>query len=603
MFIGSMATTKRIASKMWFEQSFDTCAHYWFQTKNNKKGRFESTEDITITPIKDNDETLFYQVEHKTKHRVMANDIPIYNQLLENEWIKCFELRKQMGGELIEIKTDNITVSNATGIVDITTDVIGGYQQGSVSFVPVVYPKENINLILKFDDWNWLYEHDFENTDKIVDSLIESNKCWFVDGKAGFGKSYILKAIETKIKSKGLKCQVLASTNKASNHVGGTTIHKFLNIGFDGVMNNKSVNKLKALDFIRIDECAMVNSSILAMFNLAKIQNPNIKFIYFGHHWQLKPVGEEDMDFENSYVFKSLCDFNRFEMTINRRSNNDLLNITDYIHYNGKVSPDHIDSFGNFDPMESKLHICFTNRKRVAVNDSIMKSLVKENIDTLELPVEDDQLKINEKAQPLILTVGAPVQSIVSRMYNGHKIFNNQDFMVQSWDEEFVYLLADDGENLAVALDDFHLIFVVAYCMTVHRAQGSTFNFKYAIHESSLFSTEMLYTAVTRATDASLITFAGSVRTGTINKYSESFIKRKIIGYTSQDKIKHRKCDLSVATVKGLIQSEDDTCFSCATVLNESKFTLDRINNQIGHTLSNCRLCCQSCNHKKIQVA
>ena len=39
----------------------------------------------------------------------------------------------------------------------------------------------------------------------------------------------------------------------------------------------------------------------------------------------------------------------------------------------------------------------------------------------------------------------------------------------------------------------------MAYCITVHSSQGSTFEDNFTIHEWNLFSEEMKYTAITRA--------------------------------------------------------------------------------------------------------
>ena len=49
--------------------------------------------------------------------------------------------------------------------------------------------------------------------------------------------------------------------------------------------------------------------------------------------------------------------------------------------------------------------------------------------------------------------------------------------------------------------------FQLAYCITTHCAQGSTFDFEYSIYEWQYFTREMMYVAISRATKRSLINF------------------------------------------------------------------------------------------------
>jgi predicted GIY-YIG superfamily endonuclease len=49
--------------------------------------------------------------------------------------------------------------------------------------------------------------------------------------------------------------------------------------------------------------------------------------------------------------------------------------------------------------------------------------------------------------------------------------------------------------------------FDLAYCITVHKAQGSTFNFEFSIYEYSRFDKKLLYTAMSRSTQKSFINF------------------------------------------------------------------------------------------------
>ena len=52
---------------------------------------------------------------------------------------------------------------------------------------------------------------------------------------------------------------------------------------------------------------------------------------------------------------------------------------------------------------------------------------------------------------------------------------------------------------------EFTKIFNIAYCITVHKSQGATFDEAYTIHEFNQFDERLKYVALSRATDINLI--------------------------------------------------------------------------------------------------
>jgi hypothetical protein len=48
-------------------------------------------------------------------------------------------------------------------------------------------------------------------------------------------------------------------------------------------------------------------------------------------------------------------------------------------------------------------------------------------------------------------------------------------------------------------------MFNIAYCITVHRAQGATFDEAYTIHEFNQYDERLRYVELSRATDINLI--------------------------------------------------------------------------------------------------
>ena len=55
-------------------------------------------------------------------------------------------------------------------------------------------------------------------------------------------------------------------------------------------------------------------------------------------------------------------------------------------------------------------------------------------------------------------------------------------------------------QNLLININIFQEYFYVAYCITIHKSQGSTFNFPYTIHVFNRLDKRLKYVAI-RATD------------------------------------------------------------------------------------------------------
>jgi ATP-dependent exoDNAse (exonuclease V) alpha subunit len=71
------------------------------------------------------------------------------------------------------------------------------------------------------------------------------NKNIFLTGKAGTGKSFIVKKIIKDLKCVGKKVVSIAPTGVAANNIGGQTIHSMFSLNPYGVMDYESANFLK----------------------------------------------------------------------------------------------------------------------------------------------------------------------------------------------------------------------------------------------------------------------------------------------------------------------------------------------------------------------
>ena len=240
-----------------------------------------------IQEIKISNEEKHYIVESKTFQTLYENDIPIYNHVLENEFLRVYNLRKALGGKIIKIQTDAIIVEGPHNKIELSKE-IGGIKHKKVnvnSFNKT--EKESKNLVIDTSmNWNIITE----------DNLIIPNGSYLVTGLAGYGKSHFIKNTNEYNKETTL---ILAFTNVACDNISDTehithTLNSYFGINFtSGKCSEKKVNNLKNVETIIISEIFLTPSYIMKHLINIKNKFPNIKFICEGDPEQIRPVKEE----------------------------------------------------------------------------------------------------------------------------------------------------------------------------------------------------------------------------------------------------------------------------------------------------------------------
>ncbi|MDD3274930.1 MAG: AAA family ATPase [Candidatus Omnitrophica bacterium] len=131
--------------------------------------------------------------------------------------------------------------------------------------------------------------------------LMEHTKeCLFITGKAGTGKSTLLKYFKA---NTGKNIVVLAPTGVAAVNVGGQTIHSFFRlppkiIHKDAVRRLRDRSIFESLDMIIIDEVSMVRADLMdgidyaLRLNCGRMKKPfgGVQMVFFGDLFQLAPV-------------------------------------------------------------------------------------------------------------------------------------------------------------------------------------------------------------------------------------------------------------------------------------------------------------------------
>lgn len=323
----------------------------------------------------------------------------------------------------------------------------------------------------------------FEECAEEIIELGSSN----LDGIAGSGKTTMIRKIIDVLKQRELKYVVLAPTNKAARQISkeAKTIHKFLAKSF-GCM--KSLRKqIENLDYIILDEVSMVKEIFFKVFTTIKMVKPSINFIIAGDIRQIPPPCDRvTFDYKDQLVFHELCLGNRVELTQCRRSDTELFNLS--------LNVDNID-MSKVGHKIWNLSISFTNDKRKEVNGTYMNMYANKAKWTLEQP----KLGRDKNSQDMKIYVGLP---LIARI-NARKldIANNEMFkVIDKTDNNDIIIQNDEGGHKTIPLKDMTTLFHPAYCLTVHRAQGSSFDRNFTIFEWNKMTTRLRYTALTRAT-------------------------------------------------------------------------------------------------------
>jgi ATP-dependent exoDNAse (exonuclease V) alpha subunit len=170
---------------------------------------------------------------------------------------------------------------------------------------------------------------------EIQQMLRNTNKSVFISGKAGTGKSTLLREMRTEFKKNLI---VLAPTGIAALNVNGQTIHSFFHfspsvITTDRIKISRSnMDFYKNIDTLIIDEISMVRVDMIDGIDYAlqkhrenELPFGGVQMVFFGDLFQLSPIVATNADIDyikNNYsspfffdadVFKN-CEIAVFEL-------------------------------------------------------------------------------------------------------------------------------------------------------------------------------------------------------------------------------------------------------------------------------------------------
>lgn len=196
----------------------------------------------------------------------------------------------------------------------------------------------------------------------VYDIMENTTNNMFITGKAGTGKSYLLRFFRRHTKKNTL---YTAPTGIAALNIEGVTLHSVfgfnnLNEGYEIKLSINQIELFKKLDTLIIDEISMVRVDVLQQIDkILRIANKNTmpfggkQVILFGDLFQLPPIADREaaqyltnkygnIFFFNSYAFKNGQFIFKELNEIHRQTDKQFIKILNNIR-EGNVSEEEID--------------------------------------------------------------------------------------------------------------------------------------------------------------------------------------------------------------------------------------------------------------------
>ena len=397
------------------------------------------------------------------------------------------------------------------------------------------------------------------------DFIAESSGNLFVTGRAGTGKSTLLKALRDAI---GDTMVVLAPTGLAAINVGGQTIHSFFGfpprlIQRDDIRRSLNGRLMRKLDYLVIDEVSMVRSDLMwaidqsLRVNRGRPREPfgGVRVLMFGDLHQLPPVvqqGEIAAHLEDEHggpfffsvpALREGTGTYRLELEqVFRQTDNDLIDVLNAIR-EGNVTRDdlamlnrRVHPIRTLSEGEPYVILTPTNAAAKRINTAYLDAL-KGDAQRFEAGITGD---FNENVQPadqaLELKVGAKVMLLRNdadrRWVNGSVARISRLAPKQVWIEiagkeyevdpvswehrRYAYDQAAEKivETIAGTFKQFPLR--LAWALTIHKAQGLTLDQVYVDLGRGTFAHGQTYVALSRCRTLEGLALARALTPGDI---------------------------------------------------------------------------------------
>ena len=389
-----------------------------------------------------------------------------------------------------------------------------------------------------------------------LDTLEKTRKNLFITGRAGTGKSTLLHLFKNTTRK---KCVVLAPTGVAALNVQGQTIHSFFGFpakffGTDEIKKRRDTRLYKKLEVLIIDEISMVRAEMIDHIDrFLRINRDDfrpfggVQVVFFGDLFQLPPIvstPEEQHFFQTYYetpyffsakVFHNTpsVHYDNFEMEmlelkkVYRQEARHFIRLLDAVRL-GTIDYDDLEDLNervvqNF--KEKDYFITLSTRNAVVdeINSRELRNLpigefsytaeINGAFDPKQYPTEG-LLRLKLGAQVMFIkndpkreyvngTIGKVVKltvdQIVVQVEERDGVMKNIEVEKQTW-EIMRYTLAADGSDIKTDIVGSFKQYPLrlAWAITIHKAQGKTFDKVIIDLSGGAFEVGQTYVALSR---------------------------------------------------------------------------------------------------------
>lgn len=357
----------------------------------------------------------------------------------------------------------------------------------------------------------------------IIEELEEVHDSpFFITGKAGTGKSTLLRAFRKLTKK---RLAVLAPTGIAALQIQGQTIHSFFGLPArpwteEDLKPRRSQAIFKALDALVIDEVSMLRADQLDGLDLFLRRNRQIdlpfggvQLIFFGDLFQLPPViaTQEEArklqeDYESPYFFSAHALRNSFLCTrelreVFRQSDRNFINLLDAVRSNC-LDWDEFETLNervksNFETPDYYITLSARNREVDAINKEKLEALPGQA--QSYIAQASGMVNSSPAESPLKLKLGAQVMLLVNNHKKGYVNGNIGKVLALYEDSVDLALPNEEGGERIVRIEAFEwemhkhelqgtaiqtrvvgqykqLPLRLAWAISIHKSQGQSFD-------------------------------------------------------------------------------------------------------------------------------
>lgn len=332
----------------------------------------------------------------------------------------------------------------------------------------------------------------------VLQFINQTNRSVFLTGKAGTGKTTLLKEI---IKTTHKNTVVVAPTGIAALNAGGVTIHSMFQLPFGGFIPDNSAPQflenskfesratlrrhfkmsslkkavIRNMDLLIVDEVSMLRSDLLdAMdFMMQSVRKKNqpfggVQVLFIGDLLQLPPVIRDDewRTLRNYYRGKFFFNAHVIEQNpplyielskIFRQTDDQFISVLNSLRNNRMTQSDiqilnqHVQP--NFDLKTNKGYITLTthNAKADSINSQSLIDLEGKTYSYKAEIVDDFPDKIFPLEEKLELKIGAQVMFIKNDLSFEKKFFNGKMGIVESLSEREIWVhFPDEKKSIEV---------------------------------------------------------------------------------------------------------------------------------------------------------